>query len=198
MDLTTYAAVLFSAKCSVAINAAGDLQLLLDEHASCASPLALDIPVLVANTWKTCKIAADFTGLDQVISVGLKLTANDPGACSLWVDQIMAAKAIAGIKSWTLDDTVDILDARGFDDAGLPHPVAGNYNWTGSFEGYKDGAPLTKGSEVYVELQESSTATQQWRGMALISGRHINVSSDGLVTYSYDFVGKGGLEEPTT
>jgi hypothetical protein len=102
-----------------------------------------------------------------------------------------------GIKSWTLDDVQNILDGKGFDDVGLPHPVAGGYDWTGSFEGPKDGAPIARGTTIALVLKESQTATQKWSGNAIISGRHPSVASDGLVTYSYDFVGYGALTAPT-
>jgi predicted secreted protein len=197
MDLTSYTQIMAWVKSSVNISGAGDIQILIDEHALCASPLALDVSALVANTWKLVKIAADFTGLDQVISVGLKLAANDPGAFNLWVDEIRAAKQVAGIKSWTIDYVVDALEVTGFDSSGNRQFVAGSKSWSGSFEGYKDGVPLSIGSIFHMELRESATATQQWRGSAVITGLHASVAVDGLVTYSYDFQGTDVLESAT-
>lgn len=197
MDLTGYDAVLAWFKSSVNISTAGDLQLLIDEDALCANPLALNIPVLVANTWKLCKMAATFTGYDAAISVGLKLTANDPGAFSLWVDHISAAAAVAGVKSWTLDKTMEVADTTGFDSSGHRTFSPTIDAWSGSFEGFKDGVPLTIGSVLLIELQESSTATQQYRGTAILTGVHPSVSVDGLVLYSYDFQGSGPLEFAT-
>lgn len=196
-DLTACSAVMFWAKSSVNINAAGDIQLLIDEDPACASPLALDIPALVANTWKFCRITADFTDYNAAISVGLKLTANDPGAFSLWVDHIQAAKAVAGIKSWTLNQIADVVDTTGFDSSGHRTFTSVLKGWNGSFEGYKDGAPLTIGSIVGLELAQSSTATQQYRGTAIITGSHPSVSVDGLNLISYDFTGVGPLEVAT-
>ena len=198
MDLTAYDTVLAHIKSSVAINTAADLQLLLDEHASCASPLALDIPALVANTWKLCHMAADFTGYDATISVGLKLTANDPGAFTLNIDEIRAAKQVAGIKAWTLDYVAEAIEVTGFDSAGVRQYIPGPTSWSGSFDGFKDGAPLTIGTVTHIELRESSTSTQQWRGSCIITGVHPNVASDGAVTYSYDFTGTGELTASTT
>jgi len=199
VNLSTYTELLFWAKSSVDINTAGDLQLLVDNHAQCVSPeVTLNIPTLTAATWKFCKATGTFTNATAIISVGLKLTANDPGAFTVWLDDIRAAKAIVGIKSWTLDDGYEVQEGRAFSDAGAPHPVVTITNWGGSFEGFKDGAPIARGTLVSIELQESSTATQQWRGNAIITARHPNVAIDGLVTYSYDFVGYGALVEPTT
>lgn len=198
MNLTAYSRVMMWIKSSVNIVTAGDLQLLLDEHAMCASPLVLDIPALVANTPKLCSIAADFTGLDAIISVGLKLAANDPGALNLWVDEIRAARRIAGVKSWTLDQVMEVLETTGFDSSGHKTFIPSLDGWSGSFEGFKDGAPLTIGSVLHLELRESSTSTQQFRGSAIITGLHVNTSVDGLVTYSYDFQGTDSLEIAST
>ena len=196
-DLSAGTAVMFWAKSTVNITTAGDLQLLLDEDAACASPLAMDIPALVANTWKYCRITADLSDYNAAISVGLKLTANDPGAFTLNIDHIQAAKAIAGIKSWKLDQIVDVVDTTGFDSSGHRTFVPILQGWSGSFEGYKDGAPLTIGSVVGLELQQSSTATQQYRGTAIINGSHPSVSVDGLNVISYDFTGVGPIEIAT-
>lgn len=76
-------------KCSVA-TAAGDLQLLLDDTALCASPVhALTIPALVANTWTQVEIAYNgaIAGSTAIISVGLKQV-TDIGACTIWIDDV--------------------------------------------------------------------------------------------------------------
>ena len=103
----------------------------------------------------------------------------------------------AGVKSWTLDDVQNTEEGRGFDDTGAPHPVATTYDWSGSFEGFKDGAPIAKGSEISLELRETQTATQKWTGTAIITARHTATAVDGLIAYSYDFVGKGALTPPS-
>jgi len=98
-----------------------------------------------------------------------------------------------GIREWTLDYTVAVLDGRGFDDGQQPHPVMGAIEWGGSFRGPKDGAPITPFTEVGLVLQESTETGQSWSGSAFITGIHDTVAVDGLVEYSYDFVGKGTL-----
>jgi len=197
IDISSYDKVMFWAKSSVAINTAGDLQILLDEDALCASPVTVNIPILSANTWKFCSVATTLTDYNATISVGLKLTANDPGAFNVWIDEIRAAKTIAGVKSWKLDYVFDVVETTGFDSGGAKTYSPTLKGWSGSFEGYKDGAPLTIGTIVGLELQESSTSTQQYRGSAIITGLHPSVSVDGLAVVSYDFQGTHGLEIPT-
>jgi len=110
--------------------------------------------------------------------------------------QVDAASEVLGIKSWTLDYTVDTLDSTDFDDAGVKAYIVGCSGWSGSFEGYKEGGvtPLTlAGAAVNLALKESQTDTQKWTGSAYITGIHVNTSHDGIVTYSYDFQGTGAM-----
>ena len=108
--------------------------------------------------------------------------------------QVDAASQVTGIKSWTLDYTADPLETTDFADAGVKSYVIGGTGWSGSFEGYKDGAPLAiAGASVTLKLYESQTANQFWQGSAFIVGIHSSAAIDGVVTYSYDFQGTGAL-----
>lgn len=76
---------------SIALDA-GDLQILLDDTASCASPIeTLDVPAVAAgevNTWKYAKIALVApASCTAIISIGLKYTV-DKGAMDFWLDDI--------------------------------------------------------------------------------------------------------------
>jgi hypothetical protein len=197
-DLTACTAVLFWAKSTVNITTAGDLAILTSETSSCGgTPIVLNVPTLVANTWKFCKATGTFIAENATISVGAKLVANDPGAFTLYLDHIQGAKAIVGIKSWKLDRVVDVVDTTGFDSSGHRTYIPVLHGWSGSFEGYKDGAPITIGTVIGLELQESATATQQYRGTAIINGSHPSLSVDGLSVISYDFTGVGAIETAT-
>lgn len=196
LDISAYTDIMFWAKSSVAMDA-GDWQLLLDDTGSCASPIVTqDLPALSAGVWKFCRVTPTLTSCTAIVSVGLK-QAVDKGALSFWIDQVSAGKAVAGIKSWSLDKTVDVYESTAFDSAGAKTFIPGPSGWTGSFEGFKDGAPLVIGTAVGLELRESATSTQQWRGMAIITGVHESVSVDGIITRSYDFQGTNALEIAT-
>lgn len=70
--------------------ALGNLQLLLDDTAQCASPVhALNIPVLEPNTWTDVELfyVATTAGTDKIISIGLKYVA-DLGAMSINIDDV--------------------------------------------------------------------------------------------------------------
>jgi len=98
-----------------------------------------------------------------------------------------------GIREWTLDYTVTVLDGRGFDDGINPHPVMGARTWGGSFRGPKEAAPMTLFASAALVLQESTTGGQNHSGSAFLTGIHETVDVDGLVEYSYDYVGTGTL-----
>lgn len=106
-----------------------------------------------------------------------------------------AASAVAGINAWALDYTTDMLETTDFSASGIASYIPGVSRWSGTFSGYKDGAPLavvaTGGSTVSLFLVEDSTTN--WSGLAYISGVHPTANHDGLVSYAYDFQGTASL-----
>ncbi len=78
---------------STVATSAGNLKLLLDDSASCASPLeTLSIPALTADTWTFVRMQLSTPELDTaIISVGLEYD-SDLGACTVWIDDISAVK----------------------------------------------------------------------------------------------------------
>lgn len=106
---------------------------------------------------------------------------------------------IAGIKSWTLDYTVDMLETTDFVDGGAANSprsyIPGLSGWSGTFEGYKDGAPQGLGFSSSIALKLEEDGTYFWTGSAYITGIHANAAVDGIVTYTYDFQGTGELTE---
>jgi predicted secreted protein len=109
----------------------------------------------------------------------------------------VAAGDVAGMSKWSLDQTYAVHQVRGFEDAGVPNKVAGAYDWKGSFSGFKNAAPLTIGTSIALVLEETQTATQKFSGNAIITNLHVEVDTEGAVTYSYEFEGTGALVIPT-
>lgn len=89
---------------SVALTA-GYLQLLLDNTASCASPVeTLNIPATSANTWTRHVITLANPGSDTaIISVGIKMV-TDVGAFTLYVDYIRAVDSESRIYKTLADE----------------------------------------------------------------------------------------------
>ena len=71
----------------------GNLKLLLDNTAACASPLeTLSIPALSANTWTFVRMSLSNPETDTaIISVGLEYD-SDLDACTIWIDDIVAVE----------------------------------------------------------------------------------------------------------
>ncbi len=107
------------------------------------------------------------------------------------------AYEFTGIKSWTLDYVSDALETTDFGDSGHRTYIPGLDGWSGSFEGYKDGAPRALVLQAVIELRENTAATQKWTGSAILTGAHPTVDIDGVVGISYDFQGTGLLNPPT-
>ena len=91
-DISGYDYIEFWVKSTVATSA-GNLKILLDNTASCASPLeTLSVPALSADTWTFCRVALANPETDTaIISVGLEYD-SDLGACTVWLDDISVVK----------------------------------------------------------------------------------------------------------
>ena len=182
---------------------ANDFVLVLDSGSGLPSApeSELNFPALTANTWKYCHLinvaGKEIEDSTAAVTVGLEMNV-DIGAVTIYLDDIRAAKNIAGINTWSLDYTSDALESTDFYDAGVKSYIVGGSGWSGSFAGYKDGAPLSIGEQYGIELAESATTTQMWLGTIFITGVHPSVGYDGVVSYSYDFQGTGNLEIAST
>ncbi len=112
-----------------------------------------------------------------------------------------ASTAIAGINQWSMDYTVDMIETTDFSVAGVAAYIPGINRWSGTFSGFKDGAPKALGTTTAVDLWllESATAaiasseTKVWKGSAYISGIHPTTNFDGIVSYAYDFQGTASI-----
>ena len=206
--LASYSMLFCWAKSSVSTTALGDYEIGLDNHAWPAnSPEVLcDIPILTLNVWKFCMCpvsSGSFAAATLPISVQVRLVANDPGAATLWLDHILAARQVAGIRAWSMDVAASVMDTSAYSDGQNKVFTVTTKEWSGSFEGFKDGAPIAIGTHLGIELMEKeetlpTPSTAAWRGHIIITNLRPTSSVDGLVGYTYDFQGVHALEWPTT
>ena len=122
LDLSKYDTLEFWIKSTVATSA-GNLKILLDDTASCASPLeTLSVPALTADTWKFCRVSLANPETDSaIISVGFEYD-SDLSACTVWLDEVKAVRNDSAIwatlsrRAWRLDkeaaDLVLTMDGR--------------------------------------------------------------------------------------
>ena len=95
---------------STVATSSGNLKLLLDDTASCASPIeTLSIPALSADTWTFVRMTLANPETDTaIISVGLEYD-SDLGACTVWIDDIVAVAndtaewTILDRRNWKID-----------------------------------------------------------------------------------------------
>ena len=123
-DLSRYDTIEMWVKSTVATSA-GNLKLLLDDTASCASPLeTLSIPALTADTWTFVRMSLANPETDTaIISVGLEYD-SDLGACTVWIDDISAVEndtaewATLDRRNWRVDkEARDLILGRDGHDA---------------------------------------------------------------------------------
>ena len=194
VDLSTYDALVLWIRSSVNTSA-GDLRILLDDTANCASALEdLQVPALTAATWTRVLLKfATPANLTAIISIGLKQQV-DLADGTFDVDDVQALQLVDGMNAWTLDYKGNTEDVTDFANAGVEAHIPTTSGWSGGFEGFKDGVPLGFGSEVYLTLAESATSGQCWIGNAVITGINPNTPTKGVVTYKYTYQGTADLQ----
>jgi len=208
--LASYTVLMGWAKSDLAGIVADTYRILVDDTVACATPPAVNVevslPALVQNVWKFCicvVVAGSFAACTVPISVGLWLQgAAGAGVGTLWLDHIVAAKQVAGIRSWSIDQVASVQDVSAYSDGQDKVFAVTQKEWSGSFEGFKNQAPLAIGTNVGLELFEAEPAwpvvpTQSWRGQAIITNCRPSSTVDGVVQYAYDFQGVYNLEVPT-
>ncbi len=106
---------------------------------------------------------------------------------------VRAPGAIVGVREWNLDYVAAALDSSGYDGGQPKTFIIGQTEWSGSFSGFKDGAPLAIGTVLAFEFRESDVASQLWTGNGYITNIRPASAVDGVVTYGYDFQGTAVL-----
>ncbi len=110
--------------------------------------------------------------------------------------QVNIGGAILGIREWSLDYVAAAIDSSGYDGGQPKTFMVGQTEFSGSFGGPKNQAPLalTIGAAVTFILYEvAADATRRWEGDGFITSVRPVSSVDGIVMYSYDFQGSGAL-----
>ena len=116
----------------------------------------------------------------------------------------VGSNTIAEIRFFSIDETHDAIEKTAMGDSYRSFKT-GLLSWSGSIECWWDetdtsgqGA-LDVGASVTLNLypEGATTGDIYYSGTALISGKTINASADGMVEASYSVQGSGGLTEST-
>ena len=112
--------------------------------------------------------------------------------------------AIAEIRSFSVDETMDTIESTSMGDTYRTFETSLK-SWSGSVDIFFDDTDttgqgaLTVGSQVTVNFQVEgdTTGAHLLSGGAIVTGRTINSSFDGLVEASLSLQGDGALTEGT-
>jgi hypothetical protein len=116
----------------------------------------------------------------------------------------VGANAIAEIRSYSIEETADVLEDTSMGDVARTY-LSSLTTFTGSIDVLWDetnttgqGA-LTIGASVTLNLypEGSSTGDIYYTGTAIVTGRNITASYDGLVEMSISVQGTGALTQST-
>jgi len=131
INITGFTIVQFWIKSTVALTA-GQVQLVLDNTAACATPLeSLDIPALAANLWTRVNLTfATPANLTAVISVGINVV-TDLGACTIYVSDIRTNSKIALTENYA-----------GATATGLSYKIIGKKSMVRASRKTSDGTPV--------------------------------------------------------
>lgn len=198
-DYSAYSAAVFWARSSLSSIIVGDLQLRVDDTAQTASPLeTLNLGAMAtADTWyRHLGKFVTPANLTAIISLGLGQV-NDLGDGTFDIDDVRFLKQIAGINAWTLSYDGEAAETTDFASSGVKEFIPGASGWSGTFSGFKDGAPLGINAEVVMAFQEGSGVGESYLGNVIITNQSADVNSAGVITYSYTFTGTGDLQIPT-
>lgn len=117
---------------------------------------------------------------------------------------LVGSDAIAEIRSFSVDETMDTIESTSMGDTYRTFETSLK-SWSGSVDIFFDDTDtagqgaLTVGSEVTINIQVegNTTGDHKLSGAAIVTGRTINSSFDGLVEASLSLQGDGALTEGT-
>lgn len=117
---------------------------------------------------------------------------------------LVGSSAVAEIRSFSVDETMDTIESTAMGDTYRTFETSLK-SWSGTVDVFFDDTDtsgqgaLTVGSEVTVSLQVegNTTGDHKLSGAAIVTGRSISSSFDGLVEASLSLQGDGALTEGT-
>ena len=117
---------------------------------------------------------------------------------------LVGSSAVAEIRSFSVDETMDTIESTAMGDTYRTFETSLK-SWSGTVDVFFDDTDtsgqgaLTVGSEVTVSLQVegNTTGDHKLSGAAIVTGRSISSSFDGLVEASLSLQGDGPLTEGT-
>ena len=98
------------------------------------------------------------------------------------------------LDNWSVNENGDAEESTDFQSDGEREYVAGLTDWDGSFSGRWEAAQANSvevGTTIDVQLEIDGS--NHYAGQAIVTGRSVDTTVDGLVEASYDIQGTGSL-----
>jgi hypothetical protein len=102
----------------------------------------------------------------------------------------VGSNAVAEIRSFSVDETMDTIESTSMGDTYRTFETSLK-SWSGSVDVFFDD------TDTSVQVEGSTTGDHLLSGAAIVTGRAINSSFDGLVEASLSLQGDGALTEGT-
>jgi hypothetical protein len=116
---------------------------------------------------------------------------------------LVGSDVVGEIRSWSVDETMDPIESSTIGDSYRTFEV-GMKGWTGSMEVYFDDTDtaqqaMTVDSSITVsfQMEGNTTGDHKLSGTALVTGRSVTASFDGMTEATLTVQGTGALTEGT-
>jgi len=116
---------------------------------------------------------------------------------------LVGSDVVGEIRSWSVDETMDPIESSTIGDSYRTFEV-GMKGWSGSMEVYFDDTDtaqtaMTVDSSITVsfQMEGNTTGDHKLSGTALVTGRSVTASFDGMTEATLTVQGTGALTEGT-
>jgi len=116
---------------------------------------------------------------------------------------LVGSDVVGEIRSWTVDETMDPIETSTIGDSYRTFSV-GMKGWSGTMEVYFDDTDtaqqaMTVDSSITVsfQMEGNTTGDHKLSGTALVTGRSVTASFDGMTEATLTVQGTGALTEGT-
>lgn len=116
---------------------------------------------------------------------------------------LVGSDVVGEIRSWSVDETMDAIESSTIGDSYRTFEV-GMKGWSGSMEVYFDDTDtaqqaMTVDSSITVsfQMEGNTTGDHKLSGTALVTGRSVTASFDGMTEATLTVQGTGALTEGT-
>lgn len=161
-----------------------------------------DLIIVSGATDDSDNVLVELTGVAAgtlTFATGTFTTGEGAGAL-ITVQEALPGTQVLGFHTWTLDQSVDMLEVTRFEDVGVEKSIVGVRRWTATAERYFETTQLAPeswvGEEVTIrffylyDAAPNVTTVYFYEGKCLVSGISTDTDTQGVVNESITFTGQ--------